>query len=129
MPKNNGRKKKILLVDDSELVREFVKAILEDEVEDVDITEAESGERALDLISEGEFFNLLITDYEMEGMNGIELIKRVFQRSPVRVGRWVLMTSSPERIKEKRVVEEWGIPLLNKEYDLDERLVLLVQRG
>jgi CheY-like chemotaxis protein len=43
---------------------------------------AESGERAMEIINEGKTFDVLVTDYKMPGMDGIELIRRVREQCP-----------------------------------------------
>jgi len=62
----------ILLVDDEELVRIGTSEMLTDL--GYNVIEANSGAEALRLLRAGERPDLLITDYLMPGMNGVELI-------------------------------------------------------
>src|SRR5436305_7474840 len=69
-----GSAARVLLVDDNRdglLVR---KAILEEQ--GFVITTATNGEEALELFAKGKF-EMLVTDFKMPKMNGIELIRRV----------------------------------------------------
>jgi CheY-like chemotaxis protein len=70
----------ILLVDDEELVRIGTADMLCDI--GYDVIEANSGAEALRLIRDGAAPDLLISDYLMPGMNGVELIKAVRALAP-----------------------------------------------
>ncbi|MBA1289440.1 ATP-binding protein [Pseudomonas japonica] len=65
----------ILVVDDEALVRMTVAEMLGDE--GYIIHEADSGERAFELVRQGLLPDLLITDFKMPGMNGSELANKV----------------------------------------------------
>jgi YesN/AraC family two-component response regulator len=62
--------KNILIVDDEEVMREFLSEILEDYV----ITKASNGEEAIEKIKE-EKYGLIITDMKMPGMSGEDVVK------------------------------------------------------
>lgn len=64
-------KKKILFVDDLLHVRTFMTRALGD----YDVKTAASGAEALELLKE-ESFELLITDWNMAGMDGLELVRQ-----------------------------------------------------
>lgn len=70
----------ILLVDDEELVRTGTAEMLADI--GYEVVEATSGAEALRLIRGGAAPDLLITDYRMPGMNGVELIDAVRALAP-----------------------------------------------
>ena len=69
----------ILLVDDEDLVRAGTAELLRDLGHRVQT--AASGTVALDCLT-GETFDLIVTDYMMPGMDGIELATRVAERAP-----------------------------------------------
>jgi len=69
------RSASILVVDDEALVRLTVADMLVDE--GYTIHEADSGERAFELVCQGLLPDLLITDFKMPGMNGSELASKV----------------------------------------------------
>jgi signal transduction histidine kinase len=69
----------ILLVDDDDAVREVTAAMLGDL--GYEVSEANSGEAALDLIERGRF-DLAVIDFAMPGMSGVELAQRVHKRTP-----------------------------------------------
>ncbi|HON18231.1 MAG TPA: response regulator [Salinivirgaceae bacterium] len=66
--------KKILIVDDSESIREVVSFTLENAGHEV--IKAVDGQDALKYL-DGQKFDLIITDLHMPNLNGIELIKKV----------------------------------------------------
>ena len=66
---------KILVVDDFSTMRRIVKNCLQ-EIGYTDITEADDGNTALPLLKGGAF-DFLITDWNMPGMPGLELLKAV----------------------------------------------------
>lgn len=64
-------KKRILIVDDEKSVRHLVAEVLG--TQDYEITMANNGVEAIKQI-EKEFYDLIITDYTMPQMDGLELI-------------------------------------------------------
>ena len=70
----------ILLVDDDHSVREVTAQMLENL--GFAVTEAESGDHALQLLRDGAAVDLLLADFAMPGMNGGELARAVRVRRP-----------------------------------------------
>ncbi|NRD18654.1 response regulator transcription factor [Winogradskyella eckloniae] len=71
----------IVLVDDHVLVRDGIKALLEEEKGVTVIDEASNGLEALDILKKQKP-NLLIVDIRMPLMNGIEVVKEVKKNYP-----------------------------------------------
>jgi PAS domain S-box-containing protein len=70
----------VLLVDDEMLVRASTADML---VElGYDVVEAATGEEALRIFDAGRPFDMLVTDYLMPGMNGVDLAHAVLDRQP-----------------------------------------------
>ena len=65
---------KILLVDDERALRVTLAANLE--LDGMEVVEAESGERALELLRSAPF-DLMLSDIRMGGMSGAELFRQV----------------------------------------------------
>ena len=72
-------KPRILVVDDEESIREFLEIMLKKE--GYEITTAEDGERALELVKK-KSFDMVISDMQMPKMNGMELLKNVKDTAP-----------------------------------------------
>jgi CheY-like chemotaxis protein len=70
----------LLVVDDQEDVREVAVAQLE--ALGYRVVQAASGHLALDLVQRGQAIDLLIADYAMPGMSGIELARAMRERFP-----------------------------------------------
>jgi CheY-like chemotaxis protein len=79
---------KILLVDDEVLVRSGTAMMLDELGHDV--IEASSGKQALEILADHPHFDLVVTDYRMPDMDGLELISAA--RNVVPVLKTVLMT-------------------------------------
>lgn len=74
-----GKEKTILVVDDEEAVRESLSAVLEREGYRVLL--AGSGEEGLQILKD-QALQLVISDHNMPGMNGVEFLKLVRERKP-----------------------------------------------
>jgi two-component system response regulator PilR (NtrC family) len=72
-------KPRILVVDDEDSIREFLEIMLRKE--GYEITCAEDGERALDLVKK-KTFDMIISDMQMPKMTGMELLKSVKDSHP-----------------------------------------------
>ena len=74
-------KKMILLVDDeTKVLHSLSRTLSEEEFDQVQISQ--SGQEALDLIKREPDLAVIVSDYHMPGMNGIELLERVHLISP-----------------------------------------------
>lgn len=71
--------KKILVADDNEAVRKTLRRCLE--WLHVNVQEAGDGEQALELVLGGAF-DLVVSDYQMPGLDGLELIAECRQKYP-----------------------------------------------
>jgi two-component system chemotaxis response regulator CheY len=90
----------ILVVDDFSTMRRIVRNILR-ELGYHNVVEAADGASALSILSTGTV-DLLVTDWNMPGMPGLELLKRV-RESPVHGSLPVLMLTA--EAKREQIVE------------------------
>lgn len=67
---------KLLVVDDSSTMRRIIKNTLQ-RLGHKDVLEAEHGLEAWGVLQENPDINVLITDWNMPEMNGLELVKKV----------------------------------------------------
>ena len=70
----------ILLVDDDSSVREITRALLDEA--GYQVVEAGSGGAALEILDRGQAVDLLLVDFAMPGMNGVEVAKAAHARRP-----------------------------------------------
>ncbi|MCK5823176.1 MAG: response regulator [Bacteroidales bacterium] len=89
--------KKILIVDDSESIREIVSFTLENAGHDV--VKAIDGQDALTFLN-GDNFDLIITDLHMPNMNGIELIKKIRKSEPYKFTPILFLTTESQTEKK-----------------------------
>ena len=87
------RPQRILVVDDEEDIRESLKALFETCLEEVAVITAGSGQEGLDVLDK-ESVDLIITDYKMPGMNGLEFLNKAVNKGPS-VPR-ILVTAFPD---------------------------------
>ncbi len=87
-------KKELLLVDDSATVRTVVKKVTGKSIFNLSISEAGSGEEAINLMRSTKF-DILLTDFNMPIMNGLELISIATMQIPTI--KSVLMTTTIEK--------------------------------
>ena len=88
-----SRQQRLLVVDDEEDIRESLKALFETCLDDVEVRVAAGGAIALDILSK-ESIDLIITDYKMPGMNGLEFLSRAAKQGPT-IPR-ILVTAFPD---------------------------------
>jgi two-component system, OmpR family, response regulator MprA len=114
---------RILIVDDDLEARELLHELLVDEGYAVEM--ASDGASALAKLN-GFAADLVVTDYEMPGMSGIELIRVLQARNP---GQPTLLVTARSACELPRGGEELGGPVvcMQKPLDLDD-LMLIVHR-
>jgi len=90
---------KIVIADDSSLMRDRIKILLTSINHNSEMFEAEDGVEALQLIEENEP-DLAILDIRMPGMNGIELLEKI-REYHIRI-KVCILTSYPYPQYKKR---------------------------
>jgi CheY-like chemotaxis protein len=84
---------RVLVVDDSSTMRKIVRKILAASRFHLDISEAEEGYSALELIGNGHF-DFVFLDHNMPGLNGVETLAQMKRQHPQL--QVVIMTSTPD---------------------------------
>ena len=68
--------KKVLLIDDDPAFRELLGIMLESDISDIQITEAENGHQGEKIIKELNIYDVILLDYRMpHGMTGIDFLE------------------------------------------------------
>ena len=94
-----GSRLKIMIADDHELVRDTLAAFLEKE-KDIEVTSVEDLPAAITEIKSGKRFDLVLLDYSMPGMNGLEGLEKAIEES---IGRPIAVMSgtAPKAIAQE----------------------------
>ncbi|MBD3222132.1 response regulator [bacterium] len=121
----NEADNRILLVDDDEMVLTSLTTLLELETA-YQLTTARSGDEAL-AAAESTEFDVVVSDYLMPGMNGIELLAHFKERQP-----WaprVLLTGYADKENAIRAINEVGLfQYLEKPWD-NAHLLLVIRNA
>jgi len=114
----HGRKPVILLVDDEPMVTRALASFLELET-DYEVITSVSGAEALDRLSAGPV-DVVVSDFLMPGMNGLELLAEVGRRDP-EIPR-LMLTGYADKENAIRAINEVGLfqylekPLENEQF-------------
>ncbi|MBU1209026.1 MAG: sigma-54 dependent transcriptional regulator [Proteobacteria bacterium] len=119
---SGASKIQILIVDDEKVQREMLAGFLVKQ--GYGAMTAEDGPRALEKFKSGTF-DLVLTDYRMPAMEGIQLLKEIKRLNPEAVV--VIMTAYGTVGTAVTAMKEGAYDYLTKPIDLDE-LLLLIQR-
>jgi CheY-like chemotaxis protein len=118
-----GRLATVLVVDDEHDILESVRDLLAVEMKHVRVHTATSGQAALDILKR-EGADLLITDYRMPGMSGIELLDAL-RRDGHDVPA-ILMTAFPDPTLAQKAKQEHGVRhFVPKPFELSQFLALV----
>jgi DNA-binding NtrC family response regulator len=116
-------KKKILVVDDDEYIRESIRETLRRK--DYDVEGAENGKKALEMFQH-DSFDLVISDMKMPGITGIDLLERMKQHDPdvpfLMITAYGAIESAVEAIKKG------AFDFIQKSPNLVDELEIHVQR-
>jgi len=114
--------KKILIVDDEEIVRELLVEVLSDS--GFQTVTAENGLIALDLFSKPDMrFDLVVVDMSMPGMNGPEVCREIRKINPSQ--KLIIATGSFSTDEELAELKGNGISdIVKKPFNLGELLSL-----
>lgn len=91
---------KILIVDDFSTMRRIIKNLLQD-LGFTNLSEADDGSTALPMLVNGDY-DFLVTDWNMPGMPGIDLLKAV--RANTRLSRLPVLMVTAEA-KREQIIE------------------------
>ncbi len=100
---------RLLIVDDSKVSRLMLRAIVEDVRPDTEIVEAADGIEAIECLNANGEMDMAILDYNMPGMNGLELWQKI--RGQVNQGALLTANIQPHIQAE---AESLGVSFLNK---------------
>ncbi|MGQ0535917.1 MAG: response regulator [Methanobacteriota archaeon] len=117
------RPQTVLLVDDERDILESLGAVLEHGLKDTVVMTAESGAGALEILARHPV-DLIVTDYKMPGMNGIEFLAKARVAAPG-VPR-ILVTAYPDLDLAIRAINDEKIEnFLTKPFRVEQALEVI----
>jgi len=113
---------KVVIADDSSLMRDRIRILLNNFIEVIVVGEAENGVDALQMIREKEP-DLAILDIRMPDINGIEVLKKI--RKLKMKTKICILTSYPYPQYRKRCLEEGADFFLSKTEDFEKITIVI----
>ena len=103
---------RVLIVDDNDSSREILSKTLRDF--SLDVSAVSSGEEALEIIakasgSDGELYELILMDWKMPGMDGIEVSRRIKENKQLSHIPTIIMVTACGQLEVKQQAEEIGL--------------------
>lgn len=118
---------KALIVDDSRAMRMFLRTMVREH--GFDVAEAEHGLAALEQLLNFDHPELMLVDWHMPEMNGLELVERVRSDGECEGMRILMVSSESDGEVIARALEAGADDYLMKPFSLEELKVKLEQLG
>lgn len=121
---------KILIVDDSAMMRRLIRRALEDTLDmELEILEAGDGMEALSTLARpGASIDLILCDMNMPVMNGLSFLKIIRDKSDLREIPVVIVTADPSGEHTREALREGAAGVLAKPFRNGAILELVVAR-
>jgi two-component system NtrC family sensor kinase len=113
---------RILFVDDNPTITQLVTDVLS--LDGYGVDTAPNGIAALEKI-EGRRYELILTDLHMPEMDGAGLYRELAKRQTPPLQKIIFLTGTAGTSEAHRLVQESGLPLLRKPFNLVELLELV----
>ncbi len=114
--------RKILVVDDDPAIIRLLSAVLRYEA--MKVVQTNKGEEALDIV-ERERPDLVLTDFAMPGMNGMEICRRIKQNPRTAGTPVILMTGALTRVDCQKTLAQGVDGFLQKPFSVKQLLDLM----
>lgn len=117
-PRGLERRLRILVVDDERSIRQLLARYLERRGHRVDV--AAEGRQALELVDDGNDYDVILSDLRMPGLAGDELFRGLRDRGGSLADRILFMTGDAASAEADRIVAETGAPVLVKPFEMEQ---------
>jgi signal transduction histidine kinase len=114
----NNKNIKALLVDDSKLMHKFIIPMLEDF--QLSCISAYDGEEAYQILKEQPDIKLVITDYEMPNINGLELTRKIRLEHPKSTLAILVLTSNTTSGLRTKFIKSGANGFMHKGFSRDD---------
>lgn len=117
--------KRILIVDDSESIRNLLKIIIENH--NFDAETASDGLAAKAILEQNEEFSLVLTDLHMPNMNGMELIEWIRKESKTPFIPILFLTTETNAVVKSAAREKGATGWITKPFQ-EEKLIQIINK-
>src|SRR3989344_4960466 len=109
---------KILIVDDSRTILKMSANLVKTIIPDAEIILFDTPLKAVEMMSSGVHVDVAFLDYNMEGMNGLELAQAILQVNPAPImnGNICIVSANTQEVVKKRA-NELGLEFIEKPFD------------
>ena len=115
---------RILIVDDeTQILRAITRAL-----KTYDLTTAEHGRQALDILAKGEDFDLILCDLVMRDVSGIDVYRWLMDNRPQLLDRLIFVTAGTFTDELRNFLASVPNPILNKPFDTKTLRWMVAQR-
>lgn len=113
---------RILLVDDDPMITELITDMLS--LDGYDVETAPNGVAALEKV-QGRRYDLIMTDLHMPELDGADLYRELTRRLAHPPRKIIFLTGTAGSSEAHRLVQETGLPVLRKPFNVIELLELV----
>jgi len=113
---------RILLVDDDPMITELIIDMLS--LDGYDVETAPNGVAALEKV-QGRRYDLILTDLHMPKLDGADLYRELTRRQAHPPRKIIFLTGTAGSSEAHRLVQETGLPVLRKPFNVIELLELV----
>lgn len=118
--------KKILSVDDSSIIRKIIRGATE--VLDFELLEASEGKEAISILEKNyEEIELILLDWNMPGMNGLEFLKSVKSHKNFKDIPVMMVTTESERGNIIKAVQAGAANYMTKPFTIEELIKKILE--
>jgi CheY-like chemotaxis protein len=124
------KKGRILVVDDEPGVRALLEKVLTQSGHSVDTIDDAS--KALDKLSAGVSYDVILTDARMPGMSGTEMYSRILEKTPEMKNRIIFITGDVMGLDIKSFLVQNNLSYLAKPFDIEalkEKINSIIMAG
>jgi len=107
----------VLVVDDEESILHLIREILHSD--GYQVTAVSSGQEAFELINRNHY-DVIISDWKMPGLNGINLYQELLEKNPVAAGKMLFMTGDIIKESFQEFLRKHALICLPKPFALRE---------
>jgi nitrogen-specific signal transduction histidine kinase len=115
-------KRRILVIDDEPSIVAVLKAMLSREGHEVETVN--DGAEAKRLLQERDY-DVVLCDLKMPKVDGAQLFRWLKATKPSLASRFIIMTGDFLSLTTQKVIQEWGVPVLQKPFRMDELKALM----